>query len=58
MYMDGMVLRGHPEVDLISSMGPYLDEFASIVELPYTADAKGPHTAKSAFWESNPNPSD
>ena len=59
MYMDGMVLRGHPQVDLISSMGPYLDEFASIVELPYTAESKGPSAStKSAFWESNPNPTD
>ena len=22
MYMDGMVLRSHPDVDLITSMGP------------------------------------
>jgi len=34
MYMDGMVLKGHPDVDLISSMGPYLDEFSEIVD-PY-----------------------
>ena len=32
MYMDGMVLKGHPEVDLISSMGPYLDEFATLID--------------------------
>ena len=32
MYMDGMVLKGHPNVDLISSMGPYLDEFASLID--------------------------
>jgi predicted unusual protein kinase regulating ubiquinone biosynthesis (AarF/ABC1/UbiB family) len=56
MYMDGMVLRGHPDVDLISSMGPYLDEFASIVELPYKADASSPAKAsKTAFWDGNPN---
>ena len=33
MYMDGMVLKGHPEVDLISSMGPYLDEFATLIDI-------------------------
>lgn len=32
MYMDGMVLKGHPHVDLISSMGPYLDEFATLID--------------------------
>ena len=32
MYMDGMVLKGHPEVDLISSMGPYLDEFSALID--------------------------
>jgi len=32
MYMDGMVLKGHPEVDLISSMGPYLDEFSVLID--------------------------
>ena len=32
MYMDGMVLKGHPEVDLISAMGPYLDEFATLID--------------------------
>ena len=59
MYKDGMVLRGHPEVDLISSMGPYLDEFASIVELPYKGDTSVPRSAsKSTFWEGHPNPSD
>ena len=30
--MDGMVLKGHPDVDLISSMGPYLDEFATLID--------------------------
>ena len=58
MYMDGMVLRGHPDVDLISSMGPYLDEFASIVELPYNNDSNNSTSSKAAFWESNPNPTD
>jgi len=33
MYLDGMVLKGHPTVDLISSMKPYLQEFSNIVEL-------------------------
>ena len=32
MYMDGMVLKGYPEVDLISSMGPYLDEFSKLID--------------------------
>ena len=32
MYMDGMVLKGYPDVDLISSMGPYLDEFATLID--------------------------
>jgi ubiquinone biosynthesis protein len=32
MYMDGMVLKGHPDVDLISSMGPYLDEFSVLID--------------------------
>ena len=35
MYTDGMVLEGHPEVDLISSMGPYLDEF-SVLSDPHS----------------------
>jgi hypothetical protein len=29
-----MVLKGHPHVDLISSMGPYLDEFSVLID-PY-----------------------
>jgi hypothetical protein len=33
--MDGMVLKGHPTVDLISSMKPYLEEFTNIVELNF-----------------------
>jgi ubiquinone biosynthesis protein len=32
MYMDGMVLKGFPDVDLISSMGPYLDEFSTLID--------------------------
>ena len=59
MYMDGMVLRGHPDVDLISSMGPYLDEFASIVELPYANQRKTTQeAANSAFWNGNLKPTD
>ena len=58
MYMDGMGLRGHPDVDLISSMGPYLDEFASIVELQYNNDSNNSASSRAAFWESNPNPTD
>ena len=58
MYMDGMVLRGHPDVDLISSMGPYLDEFASIVELPYSSESNNSTKSKAAFWDGNPNPTD
>jgi predicted unusual protein kinase regulating ubiquinone biosynthesis (AarF/ABC1/UbiB family) len=27
MYLDGLVLRTHPDVYLIQSMGPYLEEF-------------------------------
>jgi len=41
MYMDGMVLKGHPEVDLISAMGPYLDEFATLID-PATLLEKSP----------------
>ena len=43
MYMDGMVLKGHPEVDLISSMGPYLDEFATLIDT-YTLLERTPKT--------------
>ena len=38
MYLDGMVLKGHPTVDLISSMKPYLEEFSKIVELNLDVD--------------------
>ena len=40
MYMDGMVLKGYPEVDLISSMGPYLDEFATLIDTNTLLDRK------------------
>ena len=33
MYLDGLVLRTFPEVKLIESMGPYLDEFRTKLEL-------------------------
>ena len=56
MYMDGMVLRGHPDVDLISSMGPYLDEFASIVELPYKSNSNNSKKSENAFWEGDLKP--
>ena len=57
MYMDGMVLRGQPDVDLITSMGPYLDEFASIVELPYSKDSKTTDASTSStFWDGNLKP--
>ena len=59
MYMDGMVLRGQPNVDLITSMGPYLDEFASIVELPYSEESKtSQETSNSVFWDGNLKPTD
>ena len=59
MYMDGMVLRGQPDVDLITSMGPYLDEFASIVELPYSEQKKtSQETTNSAFWNAKLKPTD
>ena len=52
-----MVLRGQPNVDLITSMGPYLDEFASIVELPYAEQLKTSQDAtNSAFWDGNLKP--
>jgi ubiquinone biosynthesis protein len=59
MYMDGMVLRGQPNVDLITSMGPYLDEFASIVELPYSDHTTtSQDTTNSTFWNGSFNPTD
>ena len=30
MFMDGMVLRACPEIDLITQMGPALDEFKKV----------------------------
>ena len=47
MYMDGMVLKGHPEVDLISSMGPYLDEFATLIDTTTLLDKE-----PAANWKS------
>ena len=34
MYMDGLVIRSHPEVKLIESMGPYLEEFRNGLKIP------------------------
>ena len=34
MYMDGLVIRSHPDVKLIESMGPYLEEFRSGLNIP------------------------
>ena len=46
MYMDGMVLKGHPSVDLISSMGPYLDEFSVLID-PDRILESGPARARA-----------
>ena len=46
MYMDGMVLKGHPSVDLISSMGPYLDEFSVLID-PNRILESGPANARA-----------
>lgn len=35
MYMDGLVIRTHPDVRLIESMGPYLDEFRTGLKIPH-----------------------
>jgi len=49
MYMDGMVLKGHPTVDLISSMKPYLEEFSNIVELNLDGeDSRKSHKSNAA----------
>ena len=34
MYLDGLVIRTHPDVKLISSMSPYLDEFRTCLSIP------------------------
>ena len=34
MYMDGLVIRTHPNVKLIESMGPYLKEFRTGLKIP------------------------
>tara|TARA_B100000809_G_C14942275_1_gene460872 strand:+ start:598 stop:750 length:153 start_codon:yes stop_codon:yes gene_type:complete len=36
--MDGMALKGHPTVGLISSMKPYLKVFSNIVRLNLDVD--------------------
>ena len=46
MYMDGMVLKGHPSVDLISSMGPYLDEFSVLIDPNHILES-GPAKARA-----------
>ncbi|MEC7059646.1 MAG: AarF/ABC1/UbiB kinase family protein [Candidatus Thermoplasmatota archaeon] len=46
MYMDGMVLKGHPSVDLISSMGPSLDEFSVLID-PNRILESGPAKARA-----------
>ena len=30
MYLDGLVIRTHPDVKLIRSMSPYLEEFGPV----------------------------
>ena len=34
MYLDGLVIRTHPDVKLISSMSPYLEEFRACLPIP------------------------
>ncbi|MAU18047.1 MAG: hypothetical protein CMA24_01145 [Euryarchaeota archaeon] len=34
MYLDGLVIRTHPDVKLILSMSPYLEEFRSCLSIP------------------------
>ena len=53
MYMDGMVLKGHPNVDLISSMGPYLDEFATLIDTS-TLLERAPTSARK-MMDKNPS---
>ena len=36
MYLDGLVIRTHPNVKLISSMSPYLEEFRDCLPIPET----------------------
>lgn len=44
MYMDGMVLKGYPDVDLISAMGPYLDEFATLIDTKTLLERRNPNS--------------
>jgi len=44
MYMDGMVLKGYPDVDLISAMGPYLDEFATLIDINTLLERSNPNS--------------
>ena len=34
MYLDGLVIRTHPDVKLIQSMSPYLEEFRACLPIP------------------------
>ena len=34
MYLDGLVIRTHPDVKLIRSMSPYLEEFRTSLPIP------------------------
>ena len=34
MYLDGLVIRTHPDVKFISSMSPYLEEFRACLPIP------------------------
>ena len=34
MYLDGLVIRTHPDVKLILSMSPYLEEFRTCLSIP------------------------
>ena len=42
MYMDGLVISAHPDVRLVRSMGPYLQEFRDglgVGDIPANFDA-------------------
>ena len=52
MYMDGMVLRSHPDVDLITSMGPHLDAFKAI--MPEASVDLNPPSSVHAWRNASP----
>ncbi|GIR66978.1 MAG: hypothetical protein CM15mP71_2040 [Candidatus Poseidoniales archaeon] len=54
MYMDGMVLKGHPNVDLISPMGPYLDEFAPLIDTSTPPKKGKPMSSKKSSGKNPP----